>query len=102
MKRRDFLNGILIGAGSGLIGGCRRSTPTATGNSFHLTNQASLNDDPRASRGGNTPSAFMVGHWLRDQRLLFENDRVEVRPSGIDSAAGRFDLTEETVSTDVL
>ncbi|MGA3304248.1 MAG: twin-arginine translocation signal domain-containing protein, partial [Methylovirgula sp.] len=75
ISRRDFLNGCLIASG-GLAFGQRALFPAVAAE----TGAAACNDiagnDPRVLRSGNLPSAFNVAHWLRDQRLSFEPNRV--------------------------
>jgi spermidine dehydrogenase len=89
IKRRDFLNGMLIAAGT-----------VGVGNSFPMRALAQLapapmfpcdgaiGADPNVLRGGNLRSVFNIGHWLRDNRLTFKSNSVVISPSRCDSYQG--------------
>src|SRR4051794_12657973 len=78
LSRRDFLEGVLLAAGG-----------AAVGSFFPLQALAATGEpDPRMLRGGNLPSTFSVGHWLRDGRLSFAPTAVTLAPSAMDSRAG--------------
>ena len=83
LSRRDVLNGVLLAAGGGAVWS---STPLRA-----LAEQmpggacdGAIGSDPRALRGGNSPSTFAVAHWLRDGRLRFAPNGVTLAP-GCDS-----------------
>ena len=95
ISRRDFLNGMLLAAGGVAVGGFSpmrafaAAPPTFCG--------GPLANDPRALRGGNLPSVFDVGHWLRDQRLTWSANQVVLAPSGFgcDPYAGTFPILDD-------
>lgn len=99
ITRRDFVNGVMIAAGTWAV---NRSFPsqvfTKTSNSGQCGD--GLVGVPNALRGGNLPAAFLVGHWLRDQRLSYTNDAVKIEP-GCDSFAGRYPILEDPQNFDV-
>src|SRR4029077_13338608 len=65
--RRDFINGMLIAAGTAAVGG---SFPMrAYGASTNFPCDGPVGSDPNVLRGGNVPSVFNIAHWLRDGRL---------------------------------
>ena len=93
IRRRDFLNGMLLAAG-------RATVSSFFPHALLADAPAGPDSDPRLRRGGNLPEVFTVGHWLRDDRLRFDNDKVELLP-GSDGRSGRFDIAEagETYDT---
>src|SRR3954469_6578108 len=62
----------------------------------------SIGRDPRALRGGNIPSVFSVGHWLRDRRLTFSPDHVTIASSALDTAAGDLPIADTGEQYDVI
>jgi spermidine dehydrogenase len=93
ISRRDVLNGLLLAAGSAAV--CqsvpfRALAAEATGEAC----DGSIGADPRTLRGGNLPSTFNVAHWMRDQRLRFENGGVKLLP-GCDEFDGAFPISDE-------
>ncbi|MBG0810643.1 FAD-dependent oxidoreductase [Methylosinus sp. H3A] len=99
IARRDFLNGLLIAAGGSAIVG---SVPTrALAALAGASCDGPIGLDPRALRGGNLPSTFMVSHWLRDERLRFETGSVTVAP-GCDEIAGTFPIIDESAGFDAI
>jgi spermidine dehydrogenase len=99
ITRRDFLNGVLIAAGGAAVG---QSSPLRA---FAAEAEDPCADvagaDPRAIRGGNSPSVIRVGHWLRDQRLKFESSTVTLAP-GCDGKEGRFPIAADRDDYDVI
>jgi spermidine dehydrogenase len=99
VTRRDFLNGVLLASGGLWVENSfplRFFTKTAAG----VCPPAVLND-PRMGRGGNLPEAFLAGHWLRDGRLTFEKNDVEVSV-GCDSYSGTYPLDNSDDAYDLL
>src|SRR5438132_14358861 len=74
IQRRDFINGMLIAAGTAAVGGSFPMRMHAAGTTFPC--DGAIGSDPRALRGGNLPSVFNVAHWLRDDRLTFKTNSV--------------------------
>ena len=50
--------------------------------------------DPRALRGGDLPSIFNIGHWMRDKRLRFESNAVTLA-KGCDGREGSFPIVDD-------
>src|SRR5262249_9499724 len=103
ISRRDFVNGVLVGA-SGLAVG--HSVPLlASAEGLEKIGVAACGDtvgaDPRFSRGGNSPATFNVAHWLRDRRLKFESGIVTLAP-GCDGLDGRFPIADDDQEYDVI
>lgn len=99
-SRRDFVNGLLIGApahGFGRSGAPAALARDATGDGC----DGDIGLDPRALRGGNLPSSFNVAHWLRDGRLRFEPGAVTLAP-GCDSGGGRVPILDDGETFDVI
>jgi spermidine dehydrogenase len=93
--RRDFLNGVLVAAGGAALTGL---SPLQA-----LAAERSPNEDPRMLRGGNLPSAFMLGHWLRDRRVSFPSaGKVAVAASESDAVSGTFDVEPDSSAYDVI
>jgi hypothetical protein len=89
IQRRDFLNGALLAAGGLAVGAFSPMRAFAHSNVGLNTGDGGIGLDPRASRGGNLPSTFNVGHWMRDERLTFQSRRVKLaRASYVASARG--------------
>ena len=73
IRRRDFVNGVLASVGGAAVG---RFLPGCGAEAAAVAPPQGVCDgvigaDPRVLRGGNVPSAFNVGHYLRDGRLSF-------------------------------
>src|SRR5467141_4030519 len=84
--RRDFINGMLIAAGTAAVGG---SFPMrAYGAGTTLPCDGPIGSDPNVLRGGNVPSAFNIAHWLRDDRLTFKTTSVVIASSPCNSFQG--------------
>jgi len=102
ISRRDFLNGTLLAAGGVAVGG---SFPIRAFAQDRRDPAASLlaSDelDPRMARGGNLPAAFRIAHWMRDRRLQFENDSVNLLP-GEDEWVGTVAIEPEGDQYDVV
>jgi spermidine dehydrogenase len=71
ISRRDFLNGMLLASGGAAISSFFPLRVFAHLDVGRNACNGSLGIDPRALRGGNIPSVFNVGHWLRDGCLAF-------------------------------
>src|SRR4029453_1469492 len=96
IRRRDFLNGMLLAAGGAAVSSFFPHALLADA-------PVGPDSDPRLRRGGNLPEVFTLGHWMRDGRLRFDNDKVELLPDS-DGRSGRFDIAEagETYDTIVV
>ncbi|MBZ5701080.1 MAG: NAD(P)-binding protein [Acidobacteriia bacterium] len=86
IRRRDFINGMLIAAGTAAVGSSFPMKFYAATTTYPC--DGSIGSDPRVLRGGNLPSVFNIGHWLRDGRLTFKTDSVLISPSPCDSYQG--------------
>src|SRR5215469_2043818 len=62
ISRRDFMNGMMIAAGTAAVGGSCPMQMFASGTTFPC--DGSAGSDPRVLRGGNLPSVFNIAHWL--------------------------------------
>lgn len=104
ISRRDFLNGMLLAAG-GIAVNSFFPMRLFANCGVNLTGcDGSIGLDPRALRGGNIPSVFTVGHWLRDGRLTFKASTVTVAPSsgGCDDVRGTFPILDDNGTYDVI
>jgi len=89
IKRRDFLNGMLIAAGTVSVGSSfpmRAFAQLASSPMFPC--DGPIGADPNVLRGCNIRSVFNIGHWLRDNRLTFKTNSVVISPSPCDSYQG--------------
>ncbi|MDP9160154.1 MAG: hypothetical protein M3O09_07985 [Acidobacteriota bacterium] len=86
INRRDFINGLLIAAGTASVSGSFPMRAFAAGSTFPC--DGLIGTDPRVLRGGNLPSVFNIAHWLRDNRLTFKTSSVVIAPSKCDSFSG--------------
>src|ERR1700730_335101 len=101
IRRRDFINGMLIAAGTAAVGA---SFP------MKVLGQASptfpcdgpIGTDPNVTRGGNLRSVFNVAHWLRDGRLTFKGNSVVVSASPCDGIAGSMPILADNGSYEVI
>lgn len=93
ITRRDFLNGILIASGAAVADSLPR---------LASADDAGVSIDLDALRGGNLPSVFNVGHWLRDGRLTFYPDKIKLAPASYDTYQGDFDILQDGGSYDVI
>jgi hypothetical protein len=84
IERRDFINGMLIAAGTAAVGA---SFPMRAYSASGLCD-GPIGSDPRVLRGGNVPTVFNVAHWLRDGRLTFKSNSVLISSSSCDSYQG--------------
>jgi hypothetical protein len=100
ISRRDFLEGLLIASGGAAVGGSVPLRALAVAASGEVCGDA-VGLDPRALRGGNLPSSFLVAHWLRDQRLSFQKESVTLA-RGCDDDAGTFPIIEHGETYDVV
>jgi spermidine dehydrogenase len=90
IQRRDFINGLLVAAGGLALHGLPAGRARADGPLGEGLSDGGIGSDPRALRGGNLPSVFNVGHWLRDGRLTFSGNSVCVAPASYDDFRGTF------------
>jgi spermidine dehydrogenase len=89
IKRRDFLNGMLIAAGTVSVGNSfpmRAFSQLAPAPTFPCDGPIGV--DPNVLRGGNLRSVFNIAHWLRDNRLTFKASSVVISPSSCDNYQG--------------
>ena len=86
IQRRDFINGMLIAAGTAAVGSSFPMRMYAAGTTFPC--DGPIGSDPRVLRGGNLPSVFNVAHWLRDGRLTVKTNSVVISSSPCDSFQG--------------
>lgn len=106
IARRDFLNGVLLAAGGAAVGRFFPMRAFAHGTGAEEIGvgvcDGSIGLDPRARRGGNVPSAFNVGHWLRDGRLSFGTNSVRLAPSKCDSNQGHSPILDDGGTYEVI
>src|SRR4051812_47476119 len=102
IRRRDFINGVLVGTGGALgaqlLSGCPRHSIPPAGPRHDVAPglcDGGLGLDPRALRGGNVPSTFNVGHWLRDGRLTWSQSSVSVSPLSCDDVSGSHPIADD-------
>lgn len=100
--RRDFINGMLVAAGGAALSGLLPHRALAHGTTGVGLADTSAGLDPRMLRGGNIPSVFNVGHWLRDERLTFAPATVHIAPAPYDDYQGTFDILPDTGSYEVV
>ena len=62
----------------------------------------SIGSDPRVLRGGNVPSVFNIGHWLRDGWLTFKSSSVQVANSPCDNYMGNYPLQTDNGNYEVI
>lgn len=103
ITRRDFLEGVLIAAGSMAVLG---STPIRAlahyppGVTFPGDGDVGL--DPRVLRGGDLRDEFTPSHWMRDERLSWSANSVTVAPSPVDPMSGTFTIKDDTGTYDLI
>ena len=90
IRRRDFANGLPLPG---------RSPHDRPGRDLP---DGAIGRDPRALRGGNIPSVFAIGHWLRDRRLAFHAHTVRLAPGAADPMQGDFPIHDEQERYDVV
>jgi hypothetical protein len=100
ISRRDVLNGVLLAVGAGAVS---QSVPfrALAAQAEGAACDGAIGSDPRALRGGNLPSVFNVGHWMRDRRLRFERGTVTLA-KGCDGVEGSFPIVEDDKEFDVV
>ncbi len=86
IQRRDFINGMLIAAGTTAVGSSFPMRMYTAGTTFPC--DGPIGSDARVLRGGNLPSVFNIAHWLRDGRLTFKTNSVLISSSPCDSFQG--------------
>jgi len=100
IQRRDFINGILIAAGTAAVGGSMPMRMYAAGTTFPC--DGPIGSDPNVLRGGNVPSVFNIAHWLRDDRLTFRTNSVLIASSPCDSYQGSQPIIPDNGNYDVI
>jgi spermidine dehydrogenase len=100
IRRRDFINGMLIAAGTAAVGGSFPMRAMAAGTTFPC--DGAIGSDPNVLRGGNLPSVFNIAHWLRDGRLTFKSNSVLISSSPCDSYQGSQPLNTDNGHYDVI
>src|SRR5437868_4368708 len=103
IKRRDFINGMLIAAGTASVGASipvRAFGQLAASATFPC--DSAIGADPNVTRGGNLRSVFNVAHWLRDNRLTFKGSSVVLSPSPCDSFQGSQSILADNGHYDVI
>src|SRR3981189_328868 len=103
IKRRDFINGMLIAAGTASVGGSipmRAFAQLAPSTTFPC--DGPIGTDPNVTRGGNLRSVFNIAHWLRDGRLTFKTNSVQISSSPCDSFHGSQPILPDNGAYDVI
>ncbi len=100
ITRRDFMNGMLIAAGGAAVGGSFPMRAFAATTTYPC--DGSAGSDPRVLRGGNLPSVFNIGHWLRDGRLTFKSSSVVISSSPCDKYTGSYPIVTDNGNYDVI
>jgi spermidine dehydrogenase len=100
IRRRDFINGMLIAAGTAAVGDSFPMRMYAAGTTYPC--DGSIGSDPRVLRGGNVPSVFNIAHWLRDNRLTFKTSSVVVAPSKCDTFSGSLPILTDNGNYEVI
>ena len=100
IRRRDFINGMLIAAGTAAVSGSFPMRAMAGGTTYPC--DGAIGSDPNVLRGGNIPSVFNIAHWLRDGRLTFKTNSVLISSSPCDSYQGSRPLNTNSGKYDVI
>jgi hypothetical protein len=100
IQRRDFINGMLIAAGTAAVGGSMPMRVYAAGTAYPC--DGPIGSDPNVLRGGNVPSVFNIAHWLRDNRLTFRTNSVLIASSPCDSYQGSQPIIPDNGNYDVI
>ena len=100
IQRRDFINGMLIAAGTAAVGSSFPMRMYAAGTTFPC--DGPIGSDPNVLRGGNVPSVFNIAHWLRDNRLTFRTNSVLISSSPCDSFQGSTPIIPDNGNYDVI
>ncbi len=98
IRRRDFLNGVLLAAGGAAV----QSFFPHKAFAQSACTPVDPNTDPRVLRGGNAPATFNVAHWMRDHRLTFGASSVTVAPGRFDTFSGTFAVDDSEGAYDVI
>ncbi len=98
--RRDFINGMLIAAGTAAVGGSFPMRAYGAGTTFPC--DGPIGSDPNVLRGGNVPSVFNIAHWLRDNRLTFKTNSVLISSSPCDSFQGNQPMLADNGNYEVI
>ncbi len=100
IKRRDFINGMLIAAGTAAVGSSIPMRAFAAGTTFPC--DGPIGADPDVTRGGNLRSVFNIAHWLRDGRLTFKTNSVQVSSSPCDNFQGSQPILTDNGAYDLI
>ncbi|MDQ1408504.1 MAG: spermidine dehydrogenase [Acidobacteriaceae bacterium] len=100
IRRRDFINGMLIAAGTAAVGGSFPMRAMAGDTTFPC--DGAIGTNPNVLRGGNSPSVFNIAHWLRDGRLTFKANSVQISSSPCDNYQGNQALNTDNGHYDVI
>ena len=100
MQRRDLLHGTPRPVNG--HSGTKHTPPHPISPTGIYYGQDGVGKEPRAQRGGNVPPLFFLGHWLRDQRLTFGVNAIELAPAYYDNYAGHFPIAEDAGSYEVI
>ncbi len=98
--RRDFINGMMIAAGTAAVGGSVPMRAFGAGTTFPC--DGPIGSDPNVLRGGNLPSVFNIAHWLRDNRLTFKTNSVLISSSPCDNFQGNVPLLADNGNYEVI
>ena len=105
VTRRDFVNGTLAATGDSLLAPSRRKRRSPRRETSREATPPDCGDipaaDPRVARGGNRPSVFNIGHWMRDNRLTFTKNDVTLA-AGCDNHEGKFPIVDDGEEVDVI
>ena len=104
ISRRDFLNGMLMAAGGLAVSGFFPMSAFAHSPVGRNSCDGPIGTDPRALRGGNSPQTFNIAHWMRDGRLTFSTNSVQVSPAinGCDPYQGSFPIQTDNGNYDLI
>ena len=102
ISRRDFMNGMLIAAGSAAMSSFPFKAFAAQGDLGYQAVDGAIGADPRVLRGGNLRSVFKVAHWMRDERLTFGASQITLAPAPPDGDSGTFPILADNGKYDVI
>jgi hypothetical protein len=102
IKRRDFLNGMLLAAGGAAVTTFSPFKAFASLPGAGECDDPTIGTDPRVTRGGNVEAVFNIGHWLRDGRLSFSQNSVKLANGACDSTQGNFPILTDNGNYEVI
>jgi hypothetical protein len=91
---------MLIAAGTAAVGGSFPMRAMAGDTTFPC--DGAIGTNPNVLRGGNSPSVFNIAHWLRDGRLTFKANSVQISSSPCDNYQGNQALNTDNGHYDVI